>query len=58
MTLTLLLSLAALAQAEPPLVSDYKYAWPREREIRLDGTWELACTEPSPEVGTWSQPGP
>ncbi len=41
---------AAEAQNDSTLRSDYKYAWPRERQIVLDGPWELAWTEPPEKV--------
>lgn len=33
------------AEPDGSLRTDYKYAWPREEEIVLDGTWQLAHTD-------------
>jgi beta-mannosidase len=33
---------SVLAAADPSLVGDKKYAWPRERELALSGAWQLA----------------
>ena len=43
----LLVAAAGLKAAEPDasLRTDYKYAWPREDQLVLDGAWQLACTD-------------
>jgi len=33
------------AEPDGALRTDYKYAWPRDEEIVLDGTWQLAHTD-------------
>lgn len=38
------------AEPDPSLRSDYKYAWPREDQLVLDGAWQLAFTDVPEEV--------
>ena len=47
------LTLAAEPRAAEPdaaLRTDYKYAWPRENQLVLDGPWQLACTDVPEQV--------
>jgi len=41
---------AAAADEEKSLVVENKYAWPRERQIVLDGSWQLASGDPAQPV--------
>lgn len=38
------------AEPDTTLRTDYKYAWPREHQLVLDGTWQVACSELSETV--------
>lgn len=41
---------AGAAEADPTLVSESKFAWPRADQIVLGGQWSLAWTEPPKEA--------
>ncbi len=51
-SLVALISISKLGAAEPDatLRTDYKYAWPREDQLVLDGPWQIASTDKTESV--------
>ncbi len=38
------------AEKDPTLRTDYKYAWPRDEQLVLDGSWQIAWTDVPEQV--------